>query len=63
MSATYARVCDALIVLNPGKPGWFVRNAPLIWLPFSSTRLPAAFVTWKPLWVTLGCPAPICGAT
>ena len=25
---------------KPGKPGWLVRNAPLIWLPFRSTRLP-----------------------
>ncbi len=31
---------------KPGKPGWLVRNAPLIWLPFWSTRFPAAFVTW-----------------
>ena len=29
---------------NPGKPGPLVK-APLIWLPFRSTRLPAAFVT------------------
>ena len=26
----------------------------MIWLPFSSTRLPAALVTWNPLWDTFG---------
>ena len=48
---------------NPGKPGWLVRNAPLIWLPFSSTRFPAALVTWNPLRARFGVPAPSCGAT
>ena len=50
------------MVLNPGKPGWLVRNAPLIWLPFSSTRFPAELVTWYPLRLTLSVPAPSCGA-
>ena len=59
----YASVCDALIGPKPGKPGWLVRNAPLIWLPFSSTRFPAALVTWKPLRDRFGVPAPSCGAT
>ena len=60
----YASVCDALIGPNPGKPGWGgLRNAPLSWLPFSSTRFPAALVTWYPLWVRSGVPAPSSGAT
>ena len=51
------------MLLNPGKPGWLVRNAPLIWLPFSSTRFPAALVTSNPLRLRLSVPAPSCGAT
>ena len=58
----YASVCEALMGPKPGKPGLVVK-APLIWLPFSSTRFPAALVTWKPWWLTSGVPAPSCGAT
>src|ERR1700732_2661377 len=49
------------MLLNPGKPG-VDRNAPLIWLPFSSTRFPAALVTANPLRLRLRVPAPSCGA-
>src|SRR5689334_5062732 len=63
MSATYARLWEALIGPNPGKPGWLVRNAPLIWFPFSSTRLPSALVIWTPFLVRLAVPAPSWGAT
>ncbi len=58
----YASVCAALIGPKPGKPGLVVK-APLIWLPFSSTRFPDPLVTWNPLCVRFGLPAPSCGAT
>ena len=40
-----------------------MRNAPLIWLPFSSVRFPAALVTGTPWLDRFGVPAPSCGAT
>src|SRR6516165_7375879 len=53
------------MLLKPGKPGvGGVRNAPLIWLPFSSVRFPAALVIGTPLAeARFGVPAPSCGAT
>jgi hypothetical protein len=52
IEARYARVWEA-VGLNPGKPAVPAKRFVMV-LPFRSTRLPLASVTWYPLRDRLG---------